>query len=116
MLKRGRKTDETRNLCQTCVNINTDCSNENTETGELDNIFKCDGYKKANINKLRWRANIGEEYYVIILNANGKSDKDFKPHKRVEKDSVHDSLYHEIGNYFKTIGETEKEIVRWSSL
>jgi len=115
MLKRGRKVDESRDLCPTCIK-KENCVNITFESGEKGNVFNCSFYKKSNTNKLRWRANIGEEFYVIILKDEKKSMKDFIPYKRIEKDSRLDALHHEIGNYFKTIEETEKEIVRWNSL
>lgn len=116
MEKRGRKVDNTRHLCKACKKLHDNCVNENYKTGESDNVFKCDGYKKTDVNKLRWRASVGGEYYVIILRNDKASMKDFIPHKRVENETRIDSLYHEIGNYFETIGECEKEIIRWNGL
>lgn len=115
-MKRGRKSDETKDLCQSCVNKGGECLDVKIETGETGNIFKCNQYKKANINKLRWRAKVGETYYVIVIKDEKKSMKEFTHRERIEKESRFDSLYHEIGNYFKTLEECEKEIVRWHNL
>lgn len=114
-MKRGRKVDDSRDLCPSCVKREK-CVNIEFETGENGNVFSCSFHKKANTNKLKWRADIGEEFYCIILRDEKNSMKDYMQHKRVEANSRIDSLYHEVGNYFKTSEDCEIEIIRWNKL
>ena len=113
--KRGRKVDETRDLCPICK-LKDSCISDNFESGKEGNVYKCENFKKELINRKRWRASVGEEYFIVKLKDEKKSMKDFVSSCRIEKGTRFDNLYHEIGNYFQTLDECEVEIVRLNSL
>lgn len=115
-MKRGRKIDDTRHLCKSCKKLYDDCSNENYETGESDNVFKCDGYKKSNINKGRWRGEVGEAYYVMIIEDEKNSPEKLIPKRRIENKNRVDSTYHEFGNYYKTPIDCQKRIIELQNI
>ena len=93
------RIDLDRHLCGTCKFLNK-CDFDGFETGENDNVIRCKKYNKANANKLKQRAELGDTYYVFGYVDEKNLNFSLTPKQRVESNTRIEDLFHEIGNYF----------------